>query len=159
MHLVGTLSFVLTACVMMIYSNRKYWYWYRYRSRSMFVFVCCQTSVLYLPVSHIRAVPVLVPVSVTNFYGCVRFCEFRFWTGFISTPMDSTGNHNRILSDAMHRPKAFVAAALQFGWLPDSIIRDLIQLIASYACTPGTCNFLSVVHTGTPVHTGHRHAY
>ncbi len=41
------------------------------------------------------------------------------------------------LAGAMHRPKAFVVAALHFGWLPNTIVRDLIQLIAAYACTRG----------------------
>ncbi len=38
---------------------------------------------------------------------------------------------------ALHRPKAFVAAAQRFDWFPECVLRELIQLIASYACTPG----------------------
>ncbi len=63
--------------------------------------------------------------------------------------MATTASANELIG-AMHRPKAFVAAALHFGWLPDSIIQDLIQLIASYACTPRKLQFGSVVLARVP---------
>ncbi len=38
----------------------------------------------------------------------------------------------------LHRPKVFVAAALQFEWFSaqTGILRELIRLISAYACTP-----------------------
>ncbi len=36
----------------------------------------------------------------------------------------------------MHRPRAFIAVVLRLGWFPEGVFRELIQLIASYACTP-----------------------
>ncbi len=65
------------------------------------------------------------------------------------TGMATTANAKDLIG-AMHRPKAFVAAALHFGWLPD-IIQDLIQLIASYACTPRKVEFGGVVLAGVPL--------
>ncbi len=44
------------------------------------------------------------------------------------------------VSVTMHRPKVLVAVALRLDWFParTGIIRELIQLIASYACVPCT---------------------
>ncbi len=49
----------------------------------------------------------------------------------MTTPLHDTKE------DAFVGPKAIVAAALRFDWFPEQtgIIRELIQLIASYAYT------------------------
>ncbi len=46
------------------------------------------------------------------------------------------GGDPSVLIGAMRRPQSFVAAALRLDWFPEGsgIIRELIQLIASYAC-------------------------
>ncbi len=34
-------------------------------------------------------------------------------------------------------PDVFVATAMKLGWFPESVFRDLIQLIGSYTCRFG----------------------
>ncbi len=35
------------------------------------------------------------------------------------------------------RPDVFIATALQRGWFPDGVVRELIRVIAAYVCTFG----------------------